>query len=179
MSNLNNYYYKEISYKTKGLQTYDYSISETYYKDGILKMKTDNSIVWIDYKKNYGYTFDVNDKSYSELTLDTSLFPKENGIQIISSMIPSKNNIGDFIYCLSPKVTFKRENKEYLAEHISKVNSLKIKVEERRDTEQGLPISIIEYRSDGINNIKEYNISLDETTDKDIECPKIEEYIKK
>lgn len=92
ISNLNNYYYKEKIYKIKNLNAYDYSSSETYYKDGILKMIHDNSIVWIDYNQKYGYTFDTKNKMYSELSMDESLLPKENGIQMISSIIFNKND---------------------------------------------------------------------------------------
>lgn len=179
ISNLNNYYYKEKIYKIKNLNAYDYSSSETYYKDGILKMIHDNSIVWIDYNQKYGYTFDTKNKTYSELSLDESLFPKENGIQMISSIIFSKNDFENFIWCFNPNVVYSKSNKKYSIKHNKKIGDLKIKVEEKRDKETGLPINITEYGSDGVNTVKEYDIKLNETSDKNVECPYIEEYIKK
>ncbi len=179
LSNLNNYYYKETIYKTNKLQTSDYSISETYYKDGILKMMYGNSIVWIDYNKKCGYTFDTKNKTYSEISLNESLFPKENGIQMISSIIFNKNNFENFIWCLSPNVTYNKNNKEYSIKHNMKIGDLNVKVEEKRDKETGLPINITEYGSDGVNTIKEYDIKLHETANKNVECPNIEEYTRK
>lgn len=179
LSNLNNYYYKEKIYKTKNLKAYDYSISETYYKDGILKMMHDNSIVWIDYNQNYGYTFDTKNKTYSELSLDELLFPKENGIKMLSSIVFSKSDFENFIWCLNPNVIYSKKNKEYLIKHSVKVGDLKIKVEEKRNKETGVPIRITEYGNDGINLVKEYDIKINENLDENLECPNIEEYTRK
>lgn len=74
----------------------------------------------------------------------------------------------NFIWCFNPNVVYSKSNKKYSIKHNKKIGNLKIKVEEKRDKETGLTINITEYGSDGVNTVKEYDIKLNETSDKNV-----------
>ena len=77
---MNNYYYKETTFKSSGNRGYDFNDTEVFFKDDILKMihrdSKSSSIIWIDYINNEGYVFDTQTKLANKFFIDNNL-PKK------------------------------------------------------------------------------------------------------
>ena len=140
------------------------SVTEIYYKDGKVKEKINDSIVWIDYNANEGYAFDVNKKETNKLDLSDGYKVADKDTLATFRPIILTNNFGGYLKtAMTTKI--KSENEKY----ILTIDSSKYII----NKENGLlELEAIEL-SDGSTMYKSYEMHLDKVTDSDVECPSL------
>lgn len=155
-----------------------------YYKDKVRKCifetSKEHSILYENYKDNQSYNFDENKAEYEE-NLDFNLQIPENAfipVGLSEKVSLGKNlQIVNFLYGFNPTFKIKTSKTEYTLYWSTKVLNSTEKIIEKIDKSTGLVKERQKYKKDKYS-ITTYEIKFNETTDKDIEIPNIDEYTK-
>ena len=141
------------------------SVTEIYYKDGKVKEKINDNIVWIDYNTNEGYAFDLNKKEANKLDLsDGYKVADKDTLATFRPNIITENFVSYLKTAMTTKI--KSENEKY----ILTIGSGKYTI----NKENGLLELETTELLDGSIKYKSYEMNLDKVTDKDVECPSLD-----
>lgn len=175
---LNNYSYVETNYYMKNVTTSKgmYTL-EVYYKDKICKKIYSDSvgsniISYEDYQNNTRYNFDLVNNTFEEnLNYDIEL-PDNISIQAGLPTLPTygkEYQIINFIYGFNPFFTIESNKSEYIFKWSNKYDDYKEKTTEKIDKNSGLITEKYIFKDDGTYVITNYKITLNNTTDEDIQ----------
>jgi len=180
--NLNNYSYRIDILKNHNNSKNELDTTEVYYKDGILKMvhstNTNEKIntIWINYNTNEGYSFDEDNKTVITIDVETSNFPKANGIRAICTSQVNNSTLINCIYAFLPYVKIDTEHSMYILKREFKYGNYSAIVEERINRDTGLTLGKSEYGNNDtiINTI--YDISINKVDDEKVLMPLLPNY---
>lgn len=192
ISYYNNYSYEEYSGKEDNginrVNVINSNRKEIKYKDNVVKIKEtifnknknfETNYTWININTKEGYYYNMEAKTYSKIENITAAIGLGDTYLIkrtASQNMIDYSTLGKIVNSFNPYFHIKSSGDFYYFEYKTNMPGYKVKVQDFKWKESGLPYGIWRWNPDGSNSFVTYNIELGNVTDADVETPDFKDY---